>query len=38
MKTFSIILTIYVLLYFFVYACAEKPCTDDCTDVQNLTN
>ena len=28
MKTFSIILTI-LGLYFFVYACAEKPCTDD---------
>ena len=28
MKTFSIILTI-LGLYFFVYACAEKPCKDD---------
>ena len=32
MKSFSIILTI-LGLYFFVYACAEKPCTDDgCPD------
>ena len=32
MKSFSIILTI-LGMYFFVYACAEKPCTDDgCPD------
>ena len=32
MKYFSIILTI-LGLYFFVYACADQPCTDDgCPD------
>ena len=37
MKTFSIILTI-LGLYFFVYACAEKPCTDDgCPEFNELT-
>ena len=37
MKYFSTILTI-LGLYFFVYACAEKPCTDDgCDDFNELT-
>ena len=37
MKYFSIILTI-LGLYFFVYACAEKPCTDDgCPEFNELT-
>ena len=37
MKSFSIILTI-LGLYFFVYACAEKPCTDDgCPEFNELT-
>ena len=37
MKSFSIILTI-LGMYFFVYACAEKPCTDDgCPEFNELT-
>ena len=37
MKYFSTILTI-LGLYFFVYACAEKPCTDDgCENFNELT-
>ena len=37
MKYFSTILTI-LGLYFFVYACAEKPCTDDgCPGFNELT-
>jgi len=37
MKSFSIILTI-LGIYFFVYACAEKPCTDDgCPEFNELT-
>ena len=37
MKYFSIILTI-LGLYFFVYACADQPCTDDgCPEFNELT-